>query len=740
MLHRPSLKGQFTFEQLDANTLFIIYETGHRLLKGRLYGLVLPLLDGSHTTEEVVDILQEQAQPAEVYYTIMLLEQKGFLAEPPQQPREIEAFWYSLGQDPGKARAIMDRTTFSIQGLNGISTAFLQQSMESLGLKIEDSGNVGIVLTEDFLSPELADINQLFLEAKRPWFLLKLHGQTAWLGPYFSSEEGCWECLAHRIRTHRPIELFIQKKQQKELPITASFSSLPTTIATCLHMAVTEILKTLVSQKGYLRGKLLTFNSLKPELSAHYFTKRPQCSTCGDPQYWSRACAEPIIINTSSEIYGSQGLRSQTPENTWKNNARHVSPITGIVSHIKPIEMAQTGNIYNFNAGPNLAIRNQNLDLFQNHFRGVSLGKGMTESQARVSGLCEAIERYSGVYQGYEPCLVKSLKDLAEKAIHPNRCMLFSEEQYHKRSQSNPKAHSNFFKVPEPFDPTAEIAWTPLWSLSHQHIRYLPMQYCYYSYPRTTEPGFCIPDSNGCASGNTAEEALLHALLELIERDAVAIWWYNRLPKKGVDLSSFSNPWIQSMQETHDKLDRELWALNLTTDLQVPVYIALSRKKKGTEDIVMGFGAHLSEEAALSRAITEVNQTLPGAQLDAAGKYQDKNAAACHWFQNATVANNPYLGPHGNHFQQNNSSPHQGKKQSPLLELIDKLKEKGLECLALNQTRPDIGMPVYRVVVPGLRPFWKRLAPGRLYDIPVSMGLLASPVKEHELNPIPIFL
>jgi ribosomal protein S12 methylthiotransferase accessory factor len=67
------------------------------------------------------------------------------------------------------------------------------------------------------------------------------------------------------------------------------------------------------------------------------------------------------------------------------------------------------------------------------------------------------------------------------------------------------------------------------------------------------------------------------------------------------------------------------------------------------------------------------------------------------------------------------------------------LAEHGLEMLVLNQTRPDVGLSVAKVMVPGLRHFWARFAPGRLYDVPVRMGWLAQKKEEAELNPIPIF-
>ena len=60
----------------------------------------------------------------------------------------------------------------------------------------------------------------------------------------------------------------------------------------------------------------------------------------------------------------------------------------------------------------------------------------------------------------------------------------------------------------------------------------------------------------------------------------------------------------------------------------------------------------------------------------------------------------------------------------------------GLDFLVLDQTRPDVGVPVVRVIVPGLRPFDRRFAPGRLYDVPVRLGLRKRALREADLNPL----
>jgi ribosomal protein S12 methylthiotransferase accessory factor len=68
------------------------------------------------------------------------------------------------------------------------------------------------------------------------------------------------------------------------------------------------------------------------------------------------------------------------------------------------------------------------------------------------------------------------------------------------------------------------------------------------------------------------------------------------------------------------------------------------------------------------------------------------------------------------------------------------VEQRDMELLVLDQTRPDIDAAVVRVIVPGLRHFRARYAPGRLYDTPVALGWLAKPCAEAELNPLELFM
>jgi ribosomal protein S12 methylthiotransferase accessory factor len=69
-----------------------------------------------------------------------------------------------------------------------------------------------------------------------------------------------------------------------------------------------------------------------------------------------------------------------------------------------------------------------------------------------------------------------------------------------------------------------------------------------------------------------------------------------------------------------------------------------------------------------------------------------------------------------------------------------RLEAAGLEILVLDQTRPDIGLPVVKVIVPGMRSVWARFAPGRLFDVPVRLGRLTEPTAYDQLNPLPMFM
>jgi ribosomal protein S12 methylthiotransferase accessory factor len=198
------------------------------------------------------------------------------------------------------------------------------------------------------------------------------------------------------------------------------------------------------------------------------------------------------------------------------------------------------------------------------------------------------------------------------------------------------------------------------------------------------------------------------------------------------------------LQDYYTSLNREFWVLDITSDLGIPVFAAISRRvDRQPEDIVFGFAADLDVERALLGAIAEMNQFLPAvSRQDKEGKtqYNFVEQEAIAWWQTANVAEQGYLLGNGETAVYTDypqlASDHLGENVQKCVAIA---AAAGLETLVLDQTRPDLVLHSCRVVVPGLRHFWRRLGPGRLYDVPVQLGWLDKPLSEEDLNPFSIF-
>ena len=241
-------------------------------------------------------------------------------------------------------------------------------------------------------------------------------------------------------------------------------------------------------------------------------------------------------------------------------------------------------------------------------------------------------------------------------------------------------------------------------------------------------------DSNGCAAGNTREEAIVQGFLELVERDAYAIWWYNRSQRAEVDLGQFNDSYIRDLQTQLAETGRKLWVLDVTSDLGVPTYVGILHWiQNGRENIEFGSGAHFDRRIAMLRTLTELNQFLAiGLMGGGTGEKPSLDGTTPLRLQD-----HPFLVPASTRTVQTG-----GDLKVPLHDTREQVeacveiaRRAGLDFLVLDQTRPDVEVPVVRVIVPGLRHFYRRFAPGRLYDVPVKLGLRGEPMPEHELTP-----
>ncbi len=747
MLNKPKFKEHFHVEIAPPKHLFLLSENKHFTLSGRLYVLLASLIDGNHPIEAIIEQLKGQASATEITYALTLLEKKGYITEADNTlPPEAAAFWHLINTDTQVAVRRLQDTQVTVTALGNIPTEPLIWALKSLNIQVGDKGDLSIVLTDDYLQIGLDAFNQNALQTQKPWLLIKPVGASLWIGPIFHpGKTGCWQCLAQRLRINRELESFLQDKKGITTPFPISRSILPSTLQTGLNIAATEIAKWITGNNRQLLGKIITFDLVNLNLQHHAFVQRPQCPSCGEPKLITQQQLQPLVLTSQKKQFTVDGgHRTCSPEQTLKRYEHNISPITGVIKRLFNPLPGENGLIHLYLAEHGWPREDGDWKDWRQAVRRNSIGKGKTNLQAKASCLGEAIERYCGTYSGDEMRVRGTYSQMRESAIHPSAYLHYSQLQYSIRQEWN-RQHHLIQWIPEPFDETHEIDWTPVWSLTHQRFKYLPTAYCYFSYPLPDNYCFCWSDTNGNAAGNTLEEAILQGFMELVERDAVALWWYNRLSRPGVQPESFDQPNLPQLQAYYHKLHRDFWVLDITSDLDIPTFAAISRRtNQQPEDIRFGFGCHFDAKIALLRAVTEMNQMVFLASApNPDGKATFSRPDMQTWCETATLENQPYLVPDANVTPKVYGDYTQHWSDDCLEDVkrcVDIVAKQGLETLVLNQTRPDIGMSVIKVIVPGLRHFWAQFAPGRLYDVPVKLGWLKAPLTEEQLNPIPMFI
>ncbi len=748
LIRSPTLTPHLRFHDIGEQQTLLVSESFNTLLHGQLTVDLLPLLNSKHTLEELEEMLCDRHKAHDVRVAIVSLANKGYVVSGEyHMDRAQAAYWTSLGASPVWVEECLANSRIHV--LEDYDRG-LSQKLKATGVQIAaDDPELVVVRCDDYLGTGLEEINKHQLEVEIPWLLVRPQGVQPLFGPVFQADGSgpCWKCLSYRLSSHQEVHSFLRNVAGDDAAFKP-FVKDATTFEAVLGLIAAEITKWVVLRKNStLHEHAIAIDTRSFSTSKHRVIRRPQCSACGDEAlYDPNRHPEPLHLNSSPKTHrNSGGVRAVAPHVTLEKYRDVISPISGVVTWLTRTTDEADSWLHVYWAGSNPAIRSRSLSSLRRSLRSKSAGKGSTREQSEVSALCEAVERYSGSYHHDEIRIHKTYSEMRidDEAIHPNDVQLFSDSQLDNAESINAKGHL-YNMVPPRFDPNAKIDWTPMWSLSQQRHRYLPTSMLYSMAAEQRGPADLFADSNGCAAGNTMEEAILQGFYELVERDAFAIWWYNQLRMPAVDLDSFDDEFIASARSYYAEYERELWVLDVTADIGIPTFVALSHRPDGpAEDIIYGAGSHAHPQIAAQRAICELNQCLtwlprPGTRD---GRPMVDDPLALWWWQTARLKDCGWLVP------ATDVSP-RTFSDYPITESDDTrddvefcrslVERQDMEFLVLDQTRPDIGMPVARVIVPGMRHFWARFAPGRLYDVPVAMGHRKSQFAESELNPTPV--
>jgi bacteriocin biosynthesis cyclodehydratase domain-containing protein len=731
----PQFAPNFTVYVMPPDVVCLYSEDRKFFLHGELYcALASAIGKGGKNFRQLASELEQHFPADKVEEALKRLIERGYIVPASRASvGAVAGYWASLGLPPGIAEQNLKNCRVRVESIDVEGAAKLAAAMSGLGVNVvQRSPDLTVTLVNDYLERRLAELNRQRVSDRTPWLLVQPSGAFPLVGPVFNPGQGaCWTCLFDRMIRNREVKGFLDRGPAR--PVAVSPLARNTLGQGAIQFAALEIAKAIATGfRTELNDHIISHDLLGSNIAKHYVAARPQCPTCGNKKLLNpRRAPAPIELGPGAKlVMTSGGYRTVSSRATVARFRKHVSPLTGVVTRLERIEADLPMNT-NFYAAHNFSAPAHNVDELRAGLTGGSFGKGSTAEQGEASALMEAIERYSGIFQGDEIRMTRRFTDFPSgDAILPNDVLQYSEAQY--QSDRTSQGETTEQVVPAPFEPSAKVEWSPVWSLRDQRFKYLPTSLLYFFYGG---PAAFHADSNGCAAGNTLEEAIVQGFLELVERDSYAIWWYNRLQRAEVDLSQFDDSYVRDLKTQLAETGRRLWVLDITNDLGVPTYVAILHWiQNGQENIEFGSGAHFDKRIALLRSLTELNQFM-SIGLMGGGTGEKPSLDGINPLR---LQEHPFLTPAANPADQ----PDLGIMAVPLDNTrkqvdacVDIARRAGLDFLVLNQTRPDVEVSVARVIVPGLRHFYRRFGPGRLYDIPVKLGWLDRPRLETELTP-----
>ena len=310
-------------------------------------------------------------------------------------------------------------------------------------------------------------------------------------------------------------------------------------------------------------------------------------------------------------------------------------------------------------------------------------GKGATVEESRISAIMEGIERYS-----------------AEAHDRDIRVALYQELEGRE-----PVINPVDLILPEGAVTDRFMSWYQGYDIVNNETLWVPAFAVFHPVP-PRHRGVFRTNTNGLASGNTIEEAIFHALSEVIERDAWSLVESTR--NTGPAVVGIDDPVIQDMQKKFADAQVEVTIRDITSDIGIPTIAAVADDVllKDPSLLTIGIGTHTSARIAVMRALTEVAQSrltqIHGAREDTTIADLRKKMG----YERAKRINGYWYRDNGTVDYATIPSSDTDDFKKDINNIIAALEKQGLDrVIVIDLTREEISIPVVRVIVPGLEVF-----------------------------------
>ena len=320
-------------------------------------------------------------------------------------------------------------------------------------------------------------------------------------------------------------------------------------------------------------------------------------------------------------------------------------------------------------------------------------GKGITKDNAKASAIMEAFERYSAEKQDIDTSVVATIDEISKKGNYISPESLNLPKDFKKETLNSIK-----------------LEWSLCNDLISKNEYYIPSNAIFHPYIAENSVNHLFKsNTNGLASGNILEEAILHGIFEVIERDAWSIFELTHKNYSQIDLDSIENELLNNIIDKFTSNGINIKLMDFTADIKVPT-IAASADDTITKDaglLTLGMGTHLDPEVAALRALSEVAQSratqINGAREDTVRADFAREAG----YERMKRINKYY-------FKQEEEKVDfadiENKSTTSITKDIEIVKNELIkndikQILYSNLTRPELDISVVRVVIPEMELF-----------------------------------
>ena len=326
---------------------------------------------------------------------------------------------------------------------------------------------------------------------------------------------------------------------------------------------------------------------------------------------------------------------------------------------------------------------------------GVSVyaGKGATVEQARASAMMEGFERYSAEKQDIdqEKISISAYNEIKnESVLNPNDLLL-------------PKSFENQNIEMQ------KLEWIEAEEIISESPILVPANAVFHPYIPNREIKPCAMamfkgNTNGLASGNVIEEAVLHGIFEVVERDAWSIFELTKRNKKQIDLDTIENDTVSELVEKFTEQGIKIKLMDITADLKIPTIVASADDTvlKDAALLTLGVGTHLNPEIAAIRALSEVAQSratqIHGTREDTVRADFMRKAG----YENMKRTNKDYFVEEDEKINLSDiENKITGSIKRDIEVSIEEVQKAGLDkVIYYDLTREEIGVNVARVIIP----------------------------------------